>query len=83
MNMLRYSGTLDLLILKEALKVGQISLIEYFSETAIIYQSQLNYLQLENKYHKTVANLFKKNYRCVLPRVNNRFLSSILGDTNY
>ena len=49
----------DLLILKEALKSGQISLIEYFSEAAIIYQSQLNYLQLENKYHKTVANLFK------------------------
>lgn len=49
----------DLLILKEALKSGQISLIEYFSEAAIIYQSQLNYLQLENKYHKTVASLFK------------------------
>lgn len=49
----------DLLILKEALKSGQISLIEYFSEAAIIYQSQLNYLKLENKYHKTVASLFK------------------------
>ena len=51
----------DLLILKEALKSGQISLIEYFSEAAIIYQSQLNYLQLEKKYHKTVPTFFKKN----------------------
>ena len=42
-------------LLKQALAAGQISMIEYFIEVSVIYQSKLNYLQLENQYQKTMS----------------------------
>ena len=40
----------DLKLLRQALDGGQISMIEYFVEVSVIYQSQANLLQLENQY---------------------------------
>ena len=40
----------DLSLLKQALTGGQISMIEYFVEVSVVYQSKQNYLQLENQY---------------------------------
>ena len=45
--------------LQQALTGGQISMIEYFVEVSVIYQSRMNYLQLENQYQKALALLFK------------------------
>ena len=39
----------DLSLLKQALTGGQISMIEYFVEVSVVYQSKQNYLQLENQ----------------------------------
>ncbi|MDD3038415.1 TolC family protein [Bacteroides sp.] len=49
----------DLELLKEALTGGQISMIEYFVEVSVLYQSHLNYLQLENQYQKAMARIYK------------------------
>lgn len=49
----------DLVLLKEALTGGQISMIEYFVEVSVVYQSKQNYLQLENQYQKAVAQIYK------------------------
>ena len=49
----------DLNLLKQALTGGQISMIEYFVEVSFIYQSKLNYLQLENQYQKLMAQIYK------------------------
>lgn len=49
----------DLSLLKQALTGGQISMIEYFVEVSVIYQSKLNYLQLESQYQKVMAQLYK------------------------
>lgn len=49
----------DLVLLKEALAGGQISMIEYFVEVSVVYQSKQNYLQLENQYQKAVAQIYK------------------------
>lgn len=49
----------DLAILKEALTGGEISMIEYFVEVSIVYQSKLNYLQLQNQYQKAMAKIYK------------------------
>ena len=49
----------DLKLLKEALTGGQISMIEYFVEVSVIYQSRGNYLQLENQYQKAMAGIYK------------------------
>ncbi len=49
----------DLSLLKQALTGGQISMIEYFVEVSVVYQSKQNYLQLENQYQKVVAKMFK------------------------
>lgn len=48
-------------LLKQALTGGEISMIEYFVEVSGIYQSRLNYLQLENQYQKTMAKIYKNN----------------------
>ena len=45
--------------LKQALTGGQISMIEYFVEVSVIYQSHQNYLQLENQYQKAMARIYK------------------------
>ena len=49
----------DLTLLRKALDGGEISLIEYFVEVSVVYQSQQNLLQLENQYQKTMAQIFK------------------------
>lgn len=46
-------------LLKEALMGGEISMIEYFMELSTVYQSKLNYLQLQNRYQKTIAKIYK------------------------
>lgn len=54
-----FSAQSDLTILKEALTGGEISMIEYFVEVSVVYQSKLNYLQLQNQYQKAVAGIYK------------------------
>ncbi|MDO4164600.1 MAG: TolC family protein [Bacteroides sp.] len=49
----------DLSLLKQALVGGQISLIEYFVEASVVYQSKENLLQLENQYQKAMARIYK------------------------
>ena len=49
----------DLALLKQALTGGQISMIEYFVEVSVLYQSHQNYLQLENQYQKAMARVYK------------------------
>lgn len=49
----------DLDMLKQALTGGQISMIEYFVEVSVVYQSRQNYLQLENLYQKAMAKIYK------------------------
>ncbi len=49
----------DLSLLKQALTGGQISMIEYFVEVSVVYQSRQNYLQLENQYQKVLAKIYK------------------------
>lgn len=46
-------------LLDKALKLGQISTIEYFLEISYLYSTYEKYLQLENEYHKVVARLYK------------------------
>lgn len=62
-SMEEYSRTFqaqqDLELLKQALEGGQISMIEYFVEVSVIYQSHQNYLQLENQYQKAMARIYK------------------------
>lgn len=62
-SMVEYQKTFqaqqDLSLLKQALAGGQISMIEYFVEVSVIYQSRQNYLQLENQYQKTMAQIYK------------------------
>ncbi len=49
----------DLTLLKQALAGGQISMIEYFVEVSVGYQSKTNLLQLENQYQKAMARIYK------------------------
>ena len=49
----------DLTLLKQALAGGQISMIEYFVEVSVVYQSKTNLLQLENQYQKAMARIYK------------------------
>lgn len=49
----------DLKLLKQALVGGEISMIEYFVEVSIVYQSKANLLQLENQYQKVMARIYK------------------------
>lgn len=46
-------------LLDKALKLGQISTIEYFLEISYLFTTYEKYLQLENKYHKVIAQLYK------------------------
>lgn len=58
-----YRATLEqqqnLSLLKQALQGGQINLTEYFVETARLYESQSNLIQLQSDYHKAVARLLQ------------------------
>lgn len=49
----------DLTLLRKALEGGEISMIEYFVEVSVVYQSKTNLLQLENQYQKAVARIYK------------------------
>lgn len=49
----------DLDLLKQALAGGQISMIEYFVEVSVVFQSKQNYLQLENQLQKAMAKIYK------------------------
>ena len=49
----------DLKLLRRALEGGEISMIEYFVEVSVVYQSQSNLLQLENQYQKAMARIYK------------------------
>ena len=51
----------DLSLLKQALTGGQISMIEYFVEVSVVYQSKQNYLQMENQYQKAKAKIYKNH----------------------
>ena len=46
-------------LLKQALKEGQISLIEYFVEAEAVYQKLQARMQLENQYQKVMASIYK------------------------
>ena len=46
-------------LLKEALKEGQISLIEYFVEVESVYQNLQTRMLLENQYQKVMASIYK------------------------
>lgn len=54
-----FSAQQDLALLKQALTGGQISVIEFFVEVSVIYQSKQNLLQLENQYQKVMAQIYK------------------------
>lgn len=54
-----FSRQQDVTLLKQALEGGQISLIEYFVEVSVVYQSRTNLLQLENQYQKVMAQIYK------------------------
>ncbi|MEG1563578.1 MAG: TolC family protein [Bacteroides sp.] len=54
-----FAAQQDIALLKQALAGGQISLIAYFVELSAVYQSQQNYLLLENQYQKAVARMYK------------------------
>lgn len=49
----------NLALLNKAIQSGQISMIEYFVDVTTYYQSMQNYLQLQNQYEKTIAQLYK------------------------
>lgn len=46
-------------LLKKALEARQISMIEYFTEVDSICQNKMQYMQLENRYQKIMAQLYK------------------------
>lgn len=58
-----YAQTLSLQrnenILNKALEAGQISMIDYFVEIALLYDSIQNYLDVEKEYHNIVAQLMQ------------------------
>ena len=49
----------NLTLLKQALEGGELSLIEYFVEASVVYQSQANLIELENQYQKTLSRIYK------------------------
>ena len=46
-------------LLKEALKEGEISLVEYFVEAESVYKNLQARMQLENQYQKVMADIYK------------------------
>lgn len=49
----------DMKLLRQALDARQISLIEYFTEVSVIYQSHQNFMELESRYQKVMAQIYK------------------------
>lgn len=56
-DLLLMDQTLNLL--QQALASKQISMIEYFAEVGTIYQSKSAYMQLESRYQKLMAQVYK------------------------
>lgn len=46
-------------LLNKALNAGQISLVEYFTEIAVFYESLQNYLEVERDYFNALARIFQ------------------------
>lgn len=46
-------------LLNKALNAGQISLVEYFTEIAVFYESRQNYLEVERDYFNALARIFQ------------------------
>ena len=55
-NMALIDETFELF--NQSLKAGQISLLEYYVEIDALIQKKQDYMQLENKYQKTIAQLY-------------------------
>lgn len=49
----------DMELLRQALTGGQISVTEYFVEVSVVYQSRQNLLEIENRYRKVMARIYK------------------------
>lgn len=49
----------NMALLNKAIQAGQISMVEYFVNISTFYQSMQNYLQLQNEYQKTMAELHR------------------------
>ncbi len=54
-----FSRQQDLTMLRKALDGGQMSLTDYLNEEARVYQSHTNLLQLQNRYQKAMAQIYK------------------------
>jgi outer membrane protein TolC len=58
-----YSQTLnsqrDLDLLRQALDGGQMGFVDYFVEVAFVFQTQQSFYELENRYQKLLAQIYK------------------------
>jgi outer membrane protein TolC len=58
-----YSTTLnsqrDLDLLRQALDGGQMGFVDYFVEVAFVFQTQQNFYELENRYQKLLAQIYR------------------------
>ncbi len=58
-----YDGAVDvpeiLALLEKALDGGELNMTTYFVEVATVYQSAQNYIQINNRYQKQLAKLYK------------------------
>lgn len=52
-------GQNSLSLLNKAIQSGQISMIDYFVNVGTIYQSTENWLQLQNEYQKSLAEMYR------------------------
>lgn len=57
------TGLMDktLSALKQAVEAGQLSVLDYYSEAETVYASQEKLVDLENRYQKVVAQLYKNS----------------------
>jgi outer membrane protein, heavy metal efflux system len=46
-------------LLNKALRLGQITVIQYFQDESFYFSSYDRYLQVEREYHKAIAQLYK------------------------
>lgn len=49
----------DMELLRQALAGGQLSVTEYFVEVSVVYESRQNLLEIENRYRKVMARIYK------------------------
>jgi outer membrane protein TolC len=52
-------GQRDMDLLRQALDGGQIGFVDYFVEVAFVFSSRQNSLELENRYQKLLAQMYK------------------------